>query len=358
MSKNLFYLVLLHNIWLTHNKLNFLFKKKENYKDFYNNMNYNSLIKLWLSKKQSEKILQKKRTFDIDYIKKKLKERDVKIITINDLKYPSILKEIPNKPYFFYLRWKIDNSKKFSVIWSRNMTNYWKNIIQKIIPELSKYFEIVSWWAYGCDSEAHQETIKSWWKTISVIWTWIDIDYPNYNKKLYDDIVKNSWAIISIFPIWEQPNRFNFPIRNEIVAWLSIWTLVIEAKSKSWTLITSKLALELGRDLFAIPWDISRFTSEWCNNLIKLWEAKLITNSIDILEEYNIKINNKQEKRNISFSDSIQKEIFNLLLSDKLSIDDLSRKLDTRIQIISQKIWILEIKWIIKRWNLWKYYII
>lgn len=92
--------------------------------------------------------------------------------------------------------------------------------------------------------------------------------YPKTHKTLFEKIVQNGGALISIFPIQSPPDAFHFPIRNEIVAGLSDMLLIPEAGLKSGTLITARLALELGKDIFAIPGDIFRSTSQGCNHLI------------------------------------------------------------------------------------------
>ena len=135
-------------------------------------------------------------------------------------------------------------------------------------------FTIVSWWAAGCDTYAHKYALESGWKTISIIWTWIDQDYPVWNKKLYTEIVEKWWAVISQFPVWEVWNPYNFPIRNELVAALWIGLFVVEAWEKSGTIITANIALDMGKDIFALPWDIFGNNSAGCNKLIQSGAAK------------------------------------------------------------------------------------
>jgi DNA processing protein len=132
--------------------------------------------------------------------------------------------------------------------------------------------------------------------------------------------------------------------------------LIIEAREKSGSLITAKLWLDMWKDLFAIPWEIFRWGSVWTNNLIKNWEAKLVLNSKDILEEYSILIkknNNKVKKVNIS--DPIEKNIYDKLSLWGLIIDELVKKLDLDIKTISFKLSMMEISWLIKKDLSWKY---
>lgn len=352
---DLIYLVYLHCIWISQRKLSLIFENKDNYKDFFESLNYTNL-KPYLWEKEIEKTLKNKENLDKEKIEKVLIERNVKIITIKDKIYPLLLQQIANPPYFFYLRWNIDNSPKLVVIWSRNMTSYWKKVIEKLIPTLSKYFTIVSWWAFWCDSEAHKETLKNKSKTIAVIWTWIDIDYPITNKWLFDEIEKTWGWVISIFPIWEIANNYNFPIRNEIVSALSQWVVVIESWEKSGTLITANLALEQWKDLFAIPGDLYKSNSVWCNNLIKNWNAKMVTIPEDILEEYNISTSiDTINTCKINFSNDIEKNIYTLLLLESLNTDELVIKLWLDLNLIMTNLSMMEIKWVIGKSIAWKY---
>lgn len=354
-DKEFIYLVWLHSLWFTHKKLHQIFEKTQNYKEIFDKISTSFLQFLGFNNSQIESILSKKDKINLDFLLKKLEERNVKIITIKDENFPEILKETSNCPYFFYLRWKIDNSPKLAIVWSRNITSYWEKAISMIVPDLIPYFSIVSGWAAWCDTFAHTETMKNNWTTISVIWTGIDIDYPATNKKMYDKIVETGWAVISIFPIWEIWNAYNFPIRNEIVRAMSVWVIVIEAKEKSWSLITAKLALEQWKDLFAVPGDINKANSRGCNNLIKNSEAKLVTWSSDILEEYNILFSEKIDKKEIEFELEIDKKIYDLLILEWLSIDEICEKLKEEITTISFRTSMMELEGFIKRWKDWKY---
>ena len=356
MNEN-FYLALLHSLWISQKKLNLIFEKNQNFKDFYENLN-NSNLKNYFLEKDIPKIIERKRNLNENFIQKVIEKNEVKLISKHDWDYPENLKHIPNSPFLIYVKWEIWNSPKLSVIWSRNMTSYGKKAIEKIIPRLTKYFTIVSWWAIWCDSEAHFQTLENWWKTIVVVGTWIDQIYPVSNKNLYEKVIASWWGIISIFPIWEPANNYNFPIRNEIISWLSIWVIVVESSLKSWSLITANLALEQWKDVFAIPWDIFKANSEWCNTIIKTWQAKMITSSEDILEEYNINqdfSNSEKSSNSINFENDIEKIIYDLLILESLDIDEIIEKTKLSLGEISTNISMMEIKWIIKKSLNWKY---
>lgn len=353
MSKN-FYFVLLHSIWFSQKQLFDIYKDNSDVKLFYENLDFSKINVYSKTKKQSDFIEKSYKEINANQIKEKINDRKVVLINYFEEKYPKLLKEIANPPFLLYVRWEIDNSPKISVVWSRNITNYWEKVIEKIIPDISSYFIVVSWWAFGCDTKAHEQALNAGNKTISVIWTGIDLDYPSTNKKLYDEIVSSWGAVISIFPFWEIWNPYNFPIRNEIVAGLSIWTIVIEAREKSGSLITAKLALDLWRDLFSVPWDIFKANSVWCNYLISNWEAKILINSSDVFDEYNINTK-KTKKQKLKFADKIEEDIYNTLLIDSYGIDELSLKISVDTKVLSFKLSMMEISWIVWKTLWWKY---
>ncbi|MFK7780373.1 MAG: DNA-processing protein DprA [Candidatus Gracilibacteria bacterium] len=344
------YLAMLHKIGLGHKKLHLAFKSNINYKEFYEKLSFNNLKLLGFNSKQIEYILENKEKYKLSNLEKKLNYRDVKIITINDKLYPDLLKQIHNVPFLFYLRGTIDNSPKLAVVGARKITSYGKNSIEKIVGNVSNYFTIVSGGAAGCDTAGHISALNAGNKTISIIGTGIDIDYPTGNRKLYYDIVKSGGGIISIFPVGEVGNPYNFPVRNEIVAGLSVGVLIIEAQKKSGTLITSNLALDLGKDLFAIPGDINKANSVGCNMLIRRGMAKLVTSSDDILVEYNIGNSgiSKNDKK-IKFADKIEEEIYNILILESKTIDELIYEIGLDIATINFKLSMMEINNLIKK---------
>jgi len=354
MSKHLAYL---HSIWFTQKNLSSIFENDSDYENFFNSLSFESLSKLKLKDEKIFELMENYKKTDYTKIDSILKTRKIKVISYNDLNYPALLKNIPNPPFVIYIRWELSNDKNLlSIVGSRKNTRYSQVVLEKFIPDLIKSgFWVVSWWAFWVDSLAHNITLKNWWYTIAVIGTWIDNDYPASNKALYENIIDARWAVLSIFRIWTWPDSYNFPIRNEIIAWLSLGTLITEAWEGSWTLITANLALELNRDIFVIPWEINKETSSWANRLIRDWLGKLVIESEDILNEYNINLQKQEKIKEISFSDEIEKMIFEQLKTNPLDASSIADILWIDIEIIWYKLTILEINWIIELWDWWNY---
>jgi DNA processing protein len=226
---------------------------------------------------------------DEEKIVKYLEEKSIDIISIHDPLYPKRLVSIGHAPAFFYVRGTLREALPLliGVVGSRKHTPYAKRILEKILPDvILAGVWVVSGGALGVDTMGHDIALAHAGYTIAVFGTGIDRCYPAENRALFEAILEHGWALISHFPLGTAPDQYNFPVRNEIVAWLASWVIIPEAGLSSGTIITAQLALEHGRDVFAVPWDIDRTTSEGTNMLIASGQAKCVRCSADILEEY------------------------------------------------------------------------
>lgn len=220
------------------------------------------------------------------------RKNNIHLMSFLSNEYPINLQNSPAPPPILYYKGSIlpQDEVSISIIGSRNFTSYGKVVAQKTAFELaSSKITIISGMARGIDSFAHQSAISAGGRTIAVLGNGIDIVYPTENNKLYQQICENG-AVISEFPLHVAPLAKNFPIRNRIVAGLSLGTLVIEAAKKSGTLITARLAAEAGREVYAVPGNLYTPTSEGTNELIKDG-AKIITNSKDVINDLQYYIN-------------------------------------------------------------------
>ncbi len=314
MDNNLLHLAYLHHIGFTHKDLKHLFETWEKYVEFFWKVAKKWVDMPWISPERRGKIIDNIRNLDTESIQRIIDEKQIDIITIQDSRYPLRLKTIKRAPYLLYVRGNLQETPlMLGVVWSRHSTNYGKKVLDHTIPDIIRMGgTIISGWAHGIDAISHEITLAEKGYTISVFWCGIDIYYPARNTQLFDRILAGGGAIVSIFPIGTQPEPFYFPIRNEIVAALSDGIIIPEAGKKSGTLITANLALEHGRDVFAVPWDIFRETSQWTNMLIATGQAKCIQNSIGILEEYfpNMTQNVPSFEEKREFGTPEQKEIY------------------------------------------------
>ena len=209
-----------------------------------------------LDDKQIEIILNQKNRINLEKYAEYMQKHEIKMITIFDEKYPQNLRNIYDPPVVLYIRGNenIINEFSIAIIGSRVCSNYGKQVAKQFAYNLSKYnINIVSGLAKGIDTYAHVGTIQAKKTTIAVIGSGLDIIYPEENKKLYEEIIKNNGAIISEYIVGTKPEKLKFPERNRIISGLSKGILVVEANKKSGTFITVDFALEQGKNIYAIP---------------------------------------------------------------------------------------------------------
>ena len=209
----------------------------------------------------------------------------IKIITYSDELYPAKLLNIYDRPAFLYVKGNLTKDEiTIAMVGSRQASTYGKYTTERISRELAiKGITIVSGLARGIDAAAHRGALAASGRTIAVMGSGLDVIYPHENKKLYADIVQNG-AVISEYPLGTPPRANNFPARNRIISGMSYGVVVVEAGEKSGSLITARLALEQGREVFAVPGSIDSASARGTNKLIKQG-AKLIENIDDILED-------------------------------------------------------------------------
>ena len=208
----------------------------------------------------------------------------------NDKYYPKNLLEIYNPPKRLYVlgNKEILNSFNIAIIGCRLNSKYGESVAKELAYKLSKLgIVITSGLAKGIDTYSHIGCLNAKGKTIAVLGSGLYNIYPKENIKIAKQIVENGGAIISEYEPNEKPRKENFPSRNRIISGISNGVVVVEAKEKSGTFITVDLALEQGKNIFAVPGNILSKNSQGTNELIKQG-AKIVTKVEDIIEEYKI----------------------------------------------------------------------
>lgn len=179
------------------------------------------------------------------------------MITIFLKDFPPLLKEIPDPPKILYVLGHaelVSASKIIAIVGTRHMTNNGKLMTAKLTKDLvRKGFIIISGLALGVDGAAHQAAIDAKGETIAVLGTGVDIVYPPAHRDLYNSILEHGGAIISEIPPGRFVPRNKFAARNRIISGLAQAVIVVEGALKSGSLITARLALDQGRDVFAVP---------------------------------------------------------------------------------------------------------
>lgn len=215
-----------------------------------------------------------------------------RIITLADAEYPQALLNISDPPLLLYVKGRLDllNVRSLAVVGSRHSTAQGVRNAEAFAKASSESgLCIVSGMAHGIDAAAHKGGLQGVGSSIAVVGTGLDKVYPAANRELAHQLAQHG-TLISEFPLGTPPLASNFPRRNRIISGLSEGCLVVEASLQSGSLITARMALEQGREVFAIPGSIHSPQSKGCHALIKQG-AKLVESAQDILEEFGFAMN-------------------------------------------------------------------
>src|SRR5207253_99265 len=209
------------------------------------------------------------------------------IIDLDDAEYPPLLKQIYDPPLVLFVRGEVGVLAQpgIAIVGTRHPTPYGIGMAERLACDLAaRSLIILSGMARGIDSCAHRGAIHAKGKTVAIFGTGIDVIYPRENKRIADSILSLGGALVSEFPMGSFAAPQNFPIRNRIISGMSMGVLVVEAGEYSGTRITARNALEQGRELFAVPGNVTNKNSWGPNTLIKQG-AKLAATWEDIWEE-------------------------------------------------------------------------
>lgn len=288
--------------------------------------------------------------FDPEKEWRKLEEKHVNFILLNESTYPTLLKEIDYPPLGLYLQGQLPKNNTnyyyLSIVGTRKISSYGKIVLESFIPQLIKFnFVIVSGLALGSDTLCHDLAIKNNGYTIAILGSGLNNIYPTTNINLANKIIEQG-ALISELPLTSKALKYNFPWRNRIISGFSPATLIIEAPQNSGSLITAQFALNQNRNVLAIPGSIFNNNCFGNNKLIQQG-AKLVMSIEDILEEYNIDYQ-KQEKI-LSFDNELEKQIYQLFLQNEvISVDKIIENINLNVNEALSLLTNLEFKGIIQ----------
>ncbi len=280
------------------------------------------------------------------------------ILTQADENYPASLKEIYDPPVVLYAKGELNSKDKNSVamVGSRMTTHYGIETARKLAYQLAYVgVTVVSGGARGIDTAAHQGALSGKGRTVAVLGTGINLIFPSENAELFERIAANG-AVITQFPFNRQADKQSFPIRNRIVAGMTLGTVVVEANMTSGALITANFATEYGRQVFAVPGRIDSPRSKGCHDLIKKG-AKLCEGAEDILSEfeYLFPASNRPPTAGetgvlpaIELSENEQK-VYDALGNEELNTDDVIRRSGLPSSAVSVALLSLEMKRLVRQ---------
>jgi len=238
---------------------------------------------------------------EADQILAHCQQLGIRVVTIQDAGYPQRLREIDTPPAVLYVKGTLpdlDQEAAVAIVGARKASPYGIAAARKLGHDLARAGAVVvSGSAWGIDQAALQGAIQAGGRVVSVLGNGIDVIYPQGAQSLYEDVAR-AGAVLSEYPPGTEPRGAHFPVRNRLIAGLSLGVVVAEGTETSGSLITARWALEQGRDVFAVPGSIDSALSRGPNGLIRRGEAMLIQDAWDILEEYQFLYPAKLQPRN------------------------------------------------------------
>lgn len=263
-------------------------------------------------------------------------------VTLKDARYPALLRETYDPPIVLYCLGYITGAfaqPAVAIVGSRRCSTYGRNVAEMLGRELAERgVTIVSGLARGIDSAAHRGALDSGGLTVAVMGTGLDAAYPKENKRLADRIARQG-ALVTEFPLGTPPVSQNFPFRNRVISGVALGVLVVEGAERSGSLITARLAYEQGRDVLAVPGNITSAKSFGPNYLIKDG-AKLVQTWRDVVEEFPPDINARilASERGEKPSEHLVKDDLQLSDSERLVLKMLSPDEPVHIDQLIRKV--------------------
>lgn len=288
---------------------------------------------------------------------KQAQKENITIIAWDDPAYPPLLRNIHNQPVLLYVNGSPEHlhSPAVAIVGARAATSYGQRIAENMACQLAQRgVTLVSGLALGVDTAAHKGALNGCGKTIAVLGCGVDVVYPYQNRKLFERISEDG-VLVSEYPLGTKPEGFRFPARNRIISGLSLGVLVVEAAKRSGSLITAQLALEQGREVFAVPGMVDSAKSEGSHRLLQEG-AKLVHSVDDILEELPIGCSPVQSagpdstetKGHIQGMSEEEKHLFSFLDVYPKTIDDIIQISGLSAPKVSELLLTLEIKRLIE----------
>jgi DNA processing protein len=306
----------------------------------------------------ADAIARWEQTVDLSAELKRIQDFGCRILISADEEYPPLLRQIYDPPIVLYLKGALLPSDKNAVamVGSRMTTHYGVETARKLAYQLACVgVTVVSGGARGIDTASHQGALHANGRTVVVLGTGINLVFPPENAELFERIAAHG-AVLTQFPFNRPADKQTFPIRNRIVAGMTLGTVVVEANLSSGALITANMAVDYGRQIFAVPGRIDSPRSKGCHELIKKG-AKLCESAEDILTEFEYLFPPSQLAPHPAgtpglpawtLSDSEQR-VYDVLLDEEASIDEVIRRSGLSCSVASVALLGLEMKRAVKQ---------
>jgi len=310
-----------------------------------------------LGPKLCQAISKATETIDVQAELERCRNNDIDLLACGEEAYPNPLQEIIDPPGILFTRGSFlpQDEIAIAIVGTRHATHYGRKQARRLAAGLSRAgFTIVSGLARGIDTEAHQATLEAGGRTVAVLGSGLLSIYPSENKALAEKVVQNG-ALVSESSTLSKPSRGSFPRRNRIVTGLCQGVIVIEAGDRSGALISARLSMEQGREVFAVPGPVDSRTSRGCHRLIRDG-AKLVEGPDDVLEELGpmFKSTTDADGREVHHPAEFQlndqeRVVLDAIRSDPTSIDEVVEGCGLPVHRVLSTVSVLEMRRLIKR---------
>jgi DNA processing protein len=304
-----------------------------------------------LSPKLVAKVVKLRSQVSLNLVWEKLQVGGIQVLTWDDEAYPRRLKEIDQPPPVLYLRGNLlpEDEWAVAIVGTRRVTAYGRQVAEELATVLARNgVTVVSGLARGVDSIAHLAALNAGGRTIAVMGTGVDQIYPPENQRLAEKMLQQG-ALVSDYAVGTPPVGTNFPPRNRLISGLTLAVVVVEAGLTSGALITASFAAEQGRDVFAIPGNITAPQSQGTNRLILDGAAPLL-NPQQVLEALNLTmLTEHRAARRVLPTDPVEKQVYQVLGAEPLHVDEIRMRTDMPIEQVSATLALMELKGMVRQ---------
>lgn len=309
------------------------------------------MIMSGITDKEREALFQSIKIWNVELEYQKMLDKEIQCCTFFHKDYPEKLKEIHSAPYMLYVKGTLPdkNQKTVAIVGARNCSNYGICMAREYAEVLAKEgVQIVSGMARGIDSVSQRCALEAGGKSFGVLGCGVDRCYPSEQKMLYQDLIRCG-GVLSELPLGTEPLKQNFPARNRIISGMADAVLVIEAKEKSGSLITADMALEQGRDVYALPGPANSVLSRGCNMLIKQG-ADILLSPAELLADMGVAMKNNVKNSELTKNslETSEKLVYSCLDLYPQNLEEIIGKTKLSVSELLNILVGLELKGIIK----------
>jgi DNA processing protein len=310
-----------------------------------------SLREAGLSARIVANLLKVRSQVSLAEVWQRIESSGIKVFTWEDQSYPRHLKEIPQPPPVLYMLGQLcpEDEWGIAIVGTRRVTPYGRQVTEEIASHLaSRGVTVISGLARGVDAIAHQAALTAGGRSLAVLGSGVDQIYPPENRRLAEKLAMQG-AVISDYPPGTPPDASNFPPRNRLISGLSLAVVIVEAGQNSGALITAAFAVDQGREVFAVPGNITSPQSQGTNRLIQDGARPLLKPQ-ELLAALELTlVTEHRAARVILPADAIEAQLFSILSREPLHVDEIRARTDIPIEKVTATLALMELKGMVRQ---------